>query len=261
MTKIEWARKTWNPITGCSKISEGCLNCYAERMSKRLAGRFGYRTDEPFRVTFHPGRIDDPIYWRKPSKIFVCSMGDIFHDDSRFEWIETVFQKMKEAGRHTYILLTKRPKNIIRYLEWRERKGTRTFATLTEWPENIWIGVTAENQAQADKRIPTLLQVPAAVRLVSVEPCLEEMDLHSYLPPTLFRNTIGSDGKINWVICGCETGPGARPMKEDWARDIYGQCEAVGVPFFFKKLRPGKGDDVRRLDGEIVEQWPGEVPG
>jgi len=191
-TKIEWAEKTWNPITGCTKISEGCQHCYAERMSKRLAGRCGYDKNDPFTVTFHPDNLDEPLRWRKPSRIFVCSMGDLFHEEVPFELIEEVFIAMDECAWHTFMVLTKRPQRMLQFSEWYlgrcsdESVGIQ-YHTL---PANIQIGITAENQQRADERIPILLQTPAAKRFVSIEPMLGPVNISRWL-------------RISWQCSGC----------------------------------------------------------
>lgn len=165
-TKISWCDKTWNPITGCTKCSPGCVNCYAERMSKRLAGRCGYPKENPFAVTFHPDKLQEPMKWHKPSRIFVCSMGDLFHEQVKDEWIDAVFMTMDLSRRHTFMILTKRPERMREYL------SGRTHIIRMVYPlPNVWLGVTVENQEQADKRIPFLLDTPAAKRFVSVERC------------------------------------------------------------------------------------------
>ena len=229
MTKIEWCDETWNPITGCSKVSEACENCYAERMANRLKGRYGYPADKPFRLTAHPERLKDPEKWKKPRRIFVCSMGDIFHEDVKPEWKQDVWDVMNYNPHHTFILLTKRPQNAPTHETW--------------WFDNIWLGVTAENQKRADERMPTLLQIPAAVRFVSVEPMLEPIDFNAIPPFDLLPNNEDEvthydapwDEYLDWVICGAETGPKARVMESEWAEDLYHQCDNAGVPFFFKK--------------------------
>lgn len=243
-TKIEWANKTWNPVTGCTKISPGCQNCYAERMSKRLAGRAGYPKDDPFKVTLHPDRLDEPLKWKKPSRIFVCSMGDLFHYDVPDEYISEVFDVMCQCPDHIFQVLTKRPERMSHFIK----------SYLGKISGHIWLGVTAENQEQADKRIPILLQIPAAVRFVSVEPMLGYVALsHVEFDRWTTMNVLEGCGittrpgamgqcipncgceKLNWVICGGESGPGARPMHPDWARSLRDQCKVAGVPFFFKQ--------------------------
>ena len=229
-TKIEWCEESWNPITGCTPISEGCRNCYAKRMANRLRGRCGYPKDDPFKITFHPDRLEQPIKWRKPRMIFVCSMGDLFHKKVTDAQIDQIFKMMTHPmsgmDHHTYLILTKRPERIL----------TGHAEHFTQWP-NIWLGVTAENQQTADERIPILLQIPAAVRFVSCEPLLSEINLEMALEDfqPLSPDFSKNPSPIQWVICGGESSPGARPMHPDWARSIRDQCQAAGVPFFFKQ--------------------------
>jgi protein gp37 len=258
-TKIEWVQnqdgtkgETWNPISGCTKISEGCRNCYAERMARRLAGRYGY-PEQPhhFDVTFHKDKLDQPLHWKKPKMIFVCSMGDLFHDDVKEEEIMKVFDAMCDAPQHTYQILTKRPERM----KWIVKQYTDYI-----WqgiPSNIWLGITAENQEAADERIPWLLKIPAAVRFVSIEPMLG---------PITFRwakwmsikdhNHLDGLRELDWVICGGETGPGAREMKAEWAFNLYQQCREADIPFFFKK----EGDAFKgsKINLPNVRQWPKE---
>lgn len=258
-SKIEWTEYSWNPVSGCTPISEGCQNCYAKRMSKRLAGRCGYPADDPFKVTLHPDRLSEPLKWKKPRRIFVCSMGDIFHEEVPDEFIGEIFSIILDTEhKHTYLILTKRPK---RALEWFRKHPKGIFVGANSfyepiyyrWPlQNVWFGVTTENQARADERIPILLEIPAAVRFVSVEPMLEPVDLSKWI-------YCGDRPLLNWVICGGETGPGARPMHPDWARSLRDQCQAAGVPFFFKqwgeyKPLPFSGRD----DGlHTLQEYPG----
>ncbi len=243
-TKIEWADRVWNPVTGCTKVSEGCRNCYADRLARRLAGRCGYPKDAPFRVTLHPEKLDDPLRWKKPARVFVNSMSDLFHKDVPFEFIDRVFAVMAEAHRHTFIVLTKRPERMLEYMSG-DRYSARRVFDLTSglagkfdcdlyWPlPNVWLGVSAENQASADERIPLLLQTPAAVRFVSCEPMLGPINLSPWVDPRL--NVINRPQKLDWLICGGESGPGARPMNPDWARSLRDQCQAAGVSFYFKQ--------------------------
>jgi protein gp37 len=331
-TKIEWAEETWNPVTGCTPISEGCQNCYAKRMANRLKGRCGYDADNPFKVTLHPERLDQPLCWKKPRKIFVCSMGDMFHEDVSGDFLYEIWGIMAQCPQHIFMVLTKRPE-IMR--AWYNDVFLRVNPLYRKNPlPNIWLGVTAENQARADERIPVLLQIPAAKRFVSIEPMLGPIDLSRWIiPRTPFtpenapdtwsdftwpdwvpkkvreqiedfwgqlgrkpkdwaenaihndsppfgmhmgyrdeRNgeavygkwifawnnigrLIGDNGEIyypsiprahlldatryywhdlHWVICGGETGSGARPMRPDWVRSLRDQCQASGTPFFFK---------------------------
>lgn len=244
MTKIEWTDCTWNPTTGCTKISSGCKNCYAARMANRLRGRFGYPADDPFRVTLRPDRLELPFKWRNPRRVFVDSMGDLFHEAVPFDFIAAVFGVMAANPQHTFQILTKRPNRMLEWYSWISPEMD-LLNQIAEWPifPNVWLGVTAENQKAADERIPTLLQCPAAVRFVSAEPLLGPLNLRRF-----FLDDDGLDleggwpqfAGLDWVIVGGETGPGARPMNPDWARQIRDQCKEVGVPFFFKKMGQGK---------------------
>lgn len=243
-TKIEWADAVWNPVTGCTPSSQGCQNCYAQRMAKRLAGRCGYPADDPFRVTLHPEKLEEPLHWKKPRRVFVCSMGDLFHEDVPFEFIEQVFEVMRKAEQHMFLVLTKRPRRAKMFLDPNLRSDT-----FKNWPfPNAWLGVTAENQRMADERIPILLETPASVRFVSCEPLLGPIDLGQWLEcPTCagsgeiynpiedaFEDCPAHFSPLHWVIAGGETGPGARPMHPDWVRTLRDQCQVAGVPFFFK---------------------------
>jgi protein gp37 len=252
-TKIEWAHETWNPITGCTPISEGCQNCYAKRMAKRLAGRYGYPKDDPFQVTFHPDRLNEPFKWRKPRMVFVCSMGDLFHKDVPAGWIYDVFQVMEKCPQHTFMILTKRPARMEHMI-----MGVVTGMGI-EHRKHIWLGVTAENQQRADERTPILLQITAAVRFISVEPMLGPIALNwlqgDEMPtPDCFgrRRAINGFDGIDWVICGAETGPRKRSMKMSWAELLRNQCMFYGIPFFFKKNSYGGRD----LAGKIWEEYP-----
>jgi protein gp37 len=252
-SKIEWTDRVWNPVTGCTKISPGCDNCYAERMAHRLAhiegSGYGTGVDSPnpegaFNVKLRPERIEQPLRWKKPSKIFVCSMGDLFHDKVPFNFINDCFFEMEKASQHIFLVLTKRPKRMAKF-----------FGRVHDinWPyKNVWLGVTAENQQMANERIPILLQIPAVVRFVSVEPMLGPVNLMGIpFDRHTTMNVLEGCGistkspcqsipnawcnKLDWVICGGESGPGARPMHPDWARGLRDQCQAAGVPFFFKQ--------------------------
>lgn len=265
-TKIEWTDKVWNPTTGCIKVSPGCYHCYAERMSNRLRGRCGYPEDYPFRVTLHLDRLEQPFRWKKPRKVFVDSMGDLFHKDVPFEYIAAVFGVMAACPQHTFQILTKRPDRMMEFYdliqEQQHQPGLECAVQLlgfemnlfpegngpihckygpapdTPWPlPNVWLGVTAENQKIADKRIPLLLQCPAAVHFVSAEPLLENIDFRRHLLDADGLDLAGGwpqKNGLGWIIVGGETGPGARPMHPDWVRTIRDDCQAAGVPFFFK---------------------------
>jgi protein gp37 len=233
-TKIEWATDTWSPVTGCTPISEGCERCYAKRMANRLRGRFGYPADDPFRVTFHPDRLNEPLKWKKPRRIFVCSMSDLFHENVPTNLIHKVLSACHYCQRHTLIFLTKRPKRVVD-----EFSGTSGGGY---WLPNMWIGVTVENNKNR-WRIEHLIDIPAKVRFVSVEPMLEHIDLEQYLdnpkPGGAWPNY---ECRIGWVIAGPETGPGARRFDPDWARDLRDQCRAVGIPFFMKRAKEMPAD-------------------
>jgi protein gp37 len=267
-SKIEWCDQVWNPITGCTKISEGCNACYAERMAKRLAGRFGYPKINPFAVTSHHDRIYEPSKWKKPQRVFVGSMGDIFHPDVPEHWIDAIMVTAALFRKHTFMILTKRPQRMLEYfnrpkeeilksweesiqqIKWNINKlDTCTCAAqlysycMDNWPvPNIWLGVTTENQATTNQRLPLLLKTPAAKRFISAEPLLGPINYMHFSNSLLntkdhpWKNTHLLSG-IDWVICGGETGPKARPMHPDWVRLLRDQC--IGgvhykVPFFFK---------------------------
>lgn len=240
-TKIQWTNETWNPIIGCSKISEGCQNCYAEKMAFRLAhikntgyyekvlawnkAMFGEWNGITHR---NESALKKPLSWKKPRMIFVCSMGDLFHESVPFEWIDKVFTIMAMSPEHTFQILTKRPERMKEYIE---EIHVETF-------KNIWIGVTAENQEQANKRIPVLLEIPAAKRFVSCEPLLSNIDL-SFNCQFIHEDNEGygvdAIKGLDWIIAGPETGPKARPMQKEWIENLYSQCELTNVPFFDKK--------------------------
>lgn len=267
-TNIEWCTTTWNPITGCTPISPGCKNCYAERMAKRLAGRFGYPKDYPFAITLHESQFKKPLKWRKPRMVFVCSMGDLFHEDVPFEWIYVVVKAIINAHSrnpvHKWLFLTKRPQRILDWREWSKTMPYTDAARVAAWFQKMaWLGVTAENQEQADKRIPVLLQIPAAVRFVSVEPMLgpvnmRHIDAEGHHPEWCWIDALTGKHtdmgpacpdvpKLDWVIAGGESGPGARPMHPDWARSLRDQCVEAGVPFFFKQW--GEWVSVSEVEG------------
>jgi len=212
--KIEWCDRTWSPVTGCSPISEGCANCWAKQFSKRLAGRYDYPADDPFKVTFHPDRLFEPTEWRGHAYIFVTSMGDLFHEDVRTEWLHQIGEVIREYKQHTFMLLTKRPERMRLHI--------------TSALPNVWLGVSTENQRRADERIPMLLSIPAAKHFLSVEPMLGPVHLF------LERN------HVDWVICGPETGPKARPCDKAWVKNLYEQCKEAGVPFWDKTDILGK---------------------
>lgn len=228
---IEWTESTWNPVTGCTKISSGCAHCYAERMALRLqaAGQANYTNG--FRVSFHEHALDLPLRWKRPMMIFVNSMSDLFHEEVPSDFIRRVFAVMEEAHWHCFQVLTKRSTRLAK------------LAPSLPWPVNVWIGVTIESATYAF-RMDHLRTVPAAVRFLSLEPLLEqmpEMDLSG----------------IDWVIVGGESGPGARPMEVAWVRDVRRQCRDAGIPFFFKQWGGlNKKKAGRLLDGRLYDEVP-----
>lgn len=262
-TKIEWADRVWNPVIGCTPISDGCKHCYAKRMAERFAGAWGLDPANPFAVKLHPERLDEPMRWKKPSMVFVCSMSDLFHDDVPDSFLDKVFGVMAASWWHTFLVLTKRPERMENYLSQDRREGWAysgangndiVFDQIDFGPmvlPNVWLGVTAENQEQADARIPILLSIPATKRFVSVEPMLGSVDI---APQWVDKLRYGQYGLsvLDWVICGGESGPGARPMHPDWARSLRDQCNAAGTPFMFKQW----GEWAAREDLPIVWKVP-----
>lgn len=232
-SKISWTNQTWNPVTGCTKVSMGCQHCYAEPWAVRLRGMGQARYANGFEVTTHPEALEEPTHWRKPRKVFVCSMADLFHEAVPDEFIKQVFAVMNNAKDHTFQVLTKRPERLAE------------LASELEFGDNIWVGVTVEHVDYVS-RIDLLRQVPAATRFLSCEPLLgslADMDL----------------ADINWVIVGGESGPGARPMDLDWARELRDRCVAMGVPYFYKQEGAKRGKGSNLLDGREWEQWPNDA--
>ncbi|MGB9754711.1 DUF5131 family protein [Roseiflexus castenholzii] len=230
-TKIEWTQRVWNPVTGCTKVSPGCKHCYAERFARRLEQMGNPRYRHAFRVTLHPDLLELPLRWQKPSMIFVNSMSDLFHPSVPDEFIRRVFEVMAKAKQHIFQVLTKRSERLLE------------LAPQLPRSENIWMGVSVETMKYYT-RIEHLQQVPAQVRFISCEPLLGPVD------------KMPLDG-IHWVIVGGESGPGARPMKEEWVRSIRDQCQRAGVPFFFKQWGGvQKWRNGRVLDGHTYDQMP-----
>jgi protein gp37 len=213
-SSIEWTDATWNPVTGCTKISAGCDNCYAERFSERFRDTPGHPFENGFDLTLRPQRLDQPLSWRRPRMIFVNSMSDLFHPDVPDAFIMQVVETMMLARWHTYQVLTKRPDRLKRMLNGPLRRAAAE--------KHIWWGVSVENRKHGVPRIADLQATPAAVRFLSVEPLLEDVGV------------LQLDG-ISWVIVGGESGPGARPMEESWVVSLQKQCKAARVPFFFKQ--------------------------
>jgi protein gp37 len=230
-SKIEWTESTWNPVTGCTKISIGCRNCYAERFALRLKAAGNRNYANGFRVTLHPHLLRMPLRWRQPRTIFVNSMSDLFHKDVPLDFISKIFNVMSHASQHRFQVLTKRSARMVQ------------LSPSLSWPQNIWMGVTVE-KADCTSRIEHLRRTPAAIKFVSFEPLLGPVP------------NIGLEG-IDWVIVGGESGPGARSMRAEWATDIRDQCLAAGVPFFFKQWGGvNKKKNGRTLDGRTWNQVP-----
>jgi protein gp37 len=267
-TNIEWSNKVWNPTTGCSRVSAGCDNCYAMHFARRFDGegkgydgttrRTSRGTDWSGVVHQHEDRLEVPLKWRKPQRVFVDSMSDLFHPAVPVEFVDKVFAVMALARQHTFMVLTKRPERMSAYLSQEDTKGRilliaglllmnekihaaycgKLAGKLGVWPlPNVWLGTSVENQEAADKRIPHLLETPAAVRFLSCEPLLGPVEFsdvtkRSDAVSRLGRNALSG---IHWVIAGGESGHGARPMHPNWARSLRDQCSSAGVPFFFKQ--------------------------
>lgn len=245
-SNIEWTDETWNPVTGCTRVSPGCDNCYMFALYPRLRGMSvaGYETD-PSEVQLMPERLDAPFKWKKPRRVFVNSMSDVFHPSVPYEFAFEMFKVMEQASEergHVFQVLTKRPGRAV---GWWNRFADR----FTDgWPENIWIGTSVENQKYAP-RITVLERLPAAVRFVSAEPLLEEIDLTEWL----------SRGALHWLIVGGESGRKARPMDLDWVRRLRDQADVFGVAFFLKQLggsRGKRGGDEAAVDGRTWHQIP-----
>ena len=319
MTSIEWTDKTWNPVRGCSRVSAGCSHCYAEGVARRFAGP-GQPYDGLVRigkdgrpkaqwngtVRFVPEHLADPMRWKKPRRVFVNSMSDLFHEALTFEQIAAVFGVMSSAPQHTFQVLTKRPERARAFFDWLRHPGAADpHATCVwhamamtpwrpagaydhEWPAplgggpwplpNVWLGVSVEDQATADERIPTLLQLPAAVRWVSYEPALGPVDFARVRVPdapsppshaTVLHAFRGFGSRLDWIVVGGESGPGARPFDLSWARWTIEQCRAAGVPVFVKQLgavprgpRVGAWNEplqLRDRKGGDPSEWPEDL--
>ena len=235
---IEWTQATWNPVTGCTKVSPGCAHCYAETFAERFRGVTGHPYERGFDLQLRPERLRLPLEWKRGRLIFVNSMSDLFHPEVPDDFIRQAFDTMREATQHTFQVLTKRPERAAELAEF-----------LGPWPDHVWMGTSVENQTWVS-RIDKLRKVPAAVRFLSCEPLLGPL-------------TLNLDG-IHWVIVGGESGPRSRPMKEPWAEGIRNQCNDAAVPFFFKQWgafdcqgkRVGKGRAGRTLQGRTWDAMP-----
>ncbi len=233
---IEWTDSTWNPVRGCVKISPGCKHCYAERFAERFRGVAGHPFEQGFDLRLIPEKLDAPIRWRKPRRIFVNSMSDLFHEDVPVEYVAKVGAVMRRADWHTYQVLTKRHERMHALLSgelyWMARLA------------HVWFGVSVEDREHGLPRIDALRRTPASVRFLSVEPLLEDL------------GALDLSG-IDWVIVGGESGPGARRMEERWVLAILSQCRAQGVPFFFKQWGGiSKGRNGRILNGRTYDELP-----
>jgi protein gp37 len=230
-SNIEWTEMTWNPVTGCTKISQGCKHCYAERMAKRLTAMGSDRYRNGFRVTLHPDLLDVPRKWRQPRVVFVNSMSDLFHEDIPDAFIQRVFATMRDCPQHTFQVLTKRAGRLA------------ALAPRLLWPHNVWMGVSVEDARVVD-RIGYLQKVPAAVRFLSLEPLIGPLE------------GLRLEG-IDWAIVGGESGPRARPMKPEWVKSILRQCRAASVAFFFKQWGGVRKDMTgRKLNGTFYNEMP-----
>jgi protein gp37 len=233
-SSIEWTEATWNPVTGCTKISPGCKHCYAERMAKRLQAMGQERYRNGFRITLQPDPLEEPLRWKRPRMIFVNSMSDLFHKQVPLEYIRRVFSVMRDAHWHTFQILTKRGDRL------------QADAHRIDWPANVWMGVSVESDKYLH-RVEQLRTVPAMVRFLSIEPLLGPI-------PDLSLTGIG------WVIVGGESGPGARPMNPSWVRTIRDRCLEERVPFFFKQWGGvWKSRQGRELDGRTWDEMPRRV--
>ena len=235
-SKIEWTESTWNPVSGCTKISRGCDNCYAERMAMRLKamGTRGY--ENGFEVTLHPHALEKPLKMKKPQVIFVNSMSDIFHEKIPDAFIFQIFDIMNQAHWHTFQVLTKRPKRLAK------------LADKLNWTDNIWMGVTVEANEYVD-RVDYLRNTPAKVKFLSLEPLIDSVDRLDY-------------SGIDWVIVGGESGFGARVMKKEWVLQIRDRCKEENIPFFFKQWGGvNKKKAGRQLEGNYYDELPREFAG
>lgn len=257
-TSIEWTDATWNPVRGCSVVSEGCRNCYAMQVAARFSGKgqayesLAYRNESGAhwtgKVKLIEEHLEDPLRWKRPRQIFVNSMSDLFHESLSDTQIQNVFNVMESARQHVYQVLTKRPQRMLEFV----KKFDDWLKYASDYPghlsfkkrfSHVWLGVSCEDQKTADERIPILIETPAAVRWISAEPLLGPLSLNRWMGPfEISRDDEGNDlgsaqggSDLDWVVVGGESGPGARPMHPQWARSLRDQCAAAGVPYFFKQ--------------------------
>lgn len=258
-TKIAWTNATWNPVSGCTKVSPGCDHCYAETLAERFRGVPGHYYEQGFDLTLRPERLDDPLRWKKPRLIFTNSMSDLFHRDIPDEYIAEVFGRMIAAKQHTFQVLTKRPDRMRLLLKERSDVGAG-FAKIADycfpWPApNVWLGTSVESADYA-WRADMLRATPAAVRFLSCEPLL------GHIPAIVLRD-------LDWIIVGGESGRGARPLDESWVRDIKDDCEAMSIPLFVKQMGSvwaqahslrGKADSLEDLPADLrVREFPADM--
>jgi len=297
-TGIQYLDYSWNPVTGCTPIGTGCKNCWAQAMAKRLAGMgiAGYDKQNPFKVTLHPDRLDEPLSVKKPARIGVAFMGDLFHDNMPVDMIYAVLSVIESSPQHTYLMLTKRSYNAAKVITLQTYAGPVRKAGYdilgpqkyvpynTGFPfRNLWLGTSISCQEDADKNIPHLLQVPAAVRYLSIEPMVGPVILEDYdkllgkphlgrrylrktiIPPTRDTRTGERfpmkvvEERIDWVICGCESGPKRRPCNIAWIRDVVSQCKNAGVKVFVKQLDIGNKviEDINEFPEDLrIREYP-----
>ena len=283
-TAIQWTDATWNPVTGCSKVSPGCAHCYAEQVTRRFAGTWGV-SDKPWTpanaaevVRIRPDRLDQPLRWQRPRMVFVNSMSDLFHEQVPDDFIREVYLRMAASPEHTFQVLTKRPDRARDVLAWIDEQDEQHGAGyFSRWPvRNVWLGVSIENARHA-YRADVLREIPAAVRFISAEPLLGSL-LETKLPETV-RIPVGERGQylfdqavttsahavdlldIDWVIVGGESGPRARPMDLAWARELVDACREAGVACFVKQLGEHAARDLgcRDRKGGNPDEWPADL--
>ena len=281
-TTIAWTDETWNPVTGCTKVSAGCDHCYAETLAERFRDTPGHYFEQGFDVQLRPAKLVEPLRWRKPRRVFVNSMSDLFHDAVPDEYIAKVFGVMAanyewDRPTHVFQLLTKRHarmRSLLSSVPFRfdvalaaaqrtdedHADAVHDAIAYHHWPlPNVWVGVSVENQQWADIRIPALLDTPAAVRFLSCEPLVGDVDLVLYLDP--FRGVESQGRAIDWVIAGGESGHGARPMQADWVRSLRDQCADLDTPFFMKQAGTVLAREWgARGKGEDPTEWPEPFP-
>lgn len=257
-TKIQWTDASWNPVRGCARVSAGCEHCYAETVARRFSGegqpyeglinRHGAWNGE---IKLVPEKLEEPLRWKRPRRVFVNSMSDLFHANIPGQYRDRVFAVMRETPQHTYQILTKRPQLMRYYIQaWGLAPGRR-------WPlPNVWLGVSVEDQQSAVDRILNLLRTPAAVRFVSYEPALGPLHLHHVR--ACRRSESGT--WIDWLIVGGESGPGARPCKVQWVRDVVRDCDDQGVACFVKQMGAVVVDRQDRIAGRYDDEWPVNTP-